>query len=113
MRPAVIARRTPLERESTTRRRERAAYAAMRAEVFARDGHACQAADLVPHVRCWGPLDPQHVIPLSAWRGGRLVARNVKAVCRGHHEWIGAQPLAAAALGLHGWSWSHERKEPQ
>lgn len=103
---APLERRTALAPESARRKRERPAYRRMRAAVFERDGHACQAAALVPTVACWGPLDPQHVIPRSAWAGGRLVAANVTAVCRRHHEWIDANPTAAAALGLHGWSWS-------
>jgi hypothetical protein len=106
--PAVrpLGRRGTLAPESDRRKRERPTYRRMRAAVFERDGHACQAAALVPSVACWGPLDPQHVIPRSAWAGGRLVADNVLSVCRGHHEWIGANKTAAADLGLHGWSWS-------
>lgn len=114
-RSALLERRAAIAPESPTRRRERRAYAAMRAAVFDRDAHRCQAAALVPEVACWGPLDPQHVIPRSAWRGGRLVASNVLAVCRGHHEWVGREKRRAAVLGLHGWSWSPrpEREESQ
>lgn len=119
MNRSAIARRTPMPRpsapmprrsglaaESTKRKGERAAYRRMKAAVYERDGHTCQAAALVPDVACGGPLDPQHVIPRSAWAGGRLVAANVLCVCRRHHEFIDDQPALAADLGLHGWSWS-------
>lgn len=106
-RPSVpLARRSGLSPESPKRKKERAAYRRMKAAVYERDGHTCQAAALVPDVACGGPLDPQHVIPRSAWAGGRLVAENVLCVCRRHHDWIGSHKQAAADLGLHGWSWS-------
>lgn len=103
---APMDRRAPIAKESTKRKKDRAAYRRMKAAVYERDGHTCQAAALVPDVACGGPLDPQHVIPRSAWAGGRLVAENVLCVCRRHHDWIGSHKQAAADLGLHGWSWS-------
>lgn len=103
---APLARRSGLSPESAKRKGDRAAYRRMKTAVYERDGHTCQAAALVPDVACGGPLDPQHVIPRSAWAGGRLVAENVLCVCRRHHDWIGSQKQAAADLGLHGWSWS-------
>jgi hypothetical protein len=93
--------RQPIPKTSTkgAQRKRAAAEAGQRAKE--RDGR-CIAAELVPELRCWGPLDPQHVIPRST--APELVSdlANIVACCRGHHDWIGGNPEAARLLGLHG-----------
>lgn len=69
-----------------------------------RDRFQCQAVGLHPH-RCEGRLDPQHVIPRSVRRDLAAEVDNIVAVCRAAHRWIDANPEAAWALGLHGYSW--------
>lgn len=113
-----MSRRTPLARGGGLRRTGRIysdrrlaeladESAARRAAVAAaseRDGHRCTAAPLVPLVACWGPLDGHE--PLTRGRGGDpLNADHIDMVCRGHHEWIGANITAATELGLlrHAW----------
>jgi len=69
-----------------------------------RDGWRCQAAELVPSVRCGGPLDAHEV--LSRGRGGSIYdAANIVSICRMHHRWVGEHPDAANALGLWHHSW--------
>lgn len=80
-------------------RAREAADAGRRAK--ARDG-GCVAAALVPELRCWGPLDPQHVIPRGVRRDLAADDRNIIGCCRGHHEWIEANKARARELGLHG-----------
>lgn len=67
----------------------------------ARDG-GCVAAALVPELGCWGPLDPQHVIPRGVRRDLAAEPANIIGCCRGHHEWIEANKARARKLGLHG-----------
>lgn len=109
--PLPRARRRPRQksarREAETPERERVV-----AEASARDKNRCRARDLVPEVRCRGPLDPHEIIPRSAWAAGYLVLANVLTVCRAHHDWIGDHPSKggpAHALGLHGFSWDRPR----
>lgn len=90
---------------SRSRKPSRVAHFAAVAEAcrtaLERDG-GCLAAPLVPEVRCWGKLDPQHVIPQGVRRDLAADPENIVGCCRGHHEWIGDHPEAARALGLHG-----------
>lgn len=87
---------------SSTKGRARAAAAAEAGRrAKDRDG-GCLVAAMVPEVRCWGPLDPQHVIPRSIRRDLAADERNIIGCCRGHHEWIEHQPEAARLLGVHG-----------
>lgn len=79
-----------------------AEIAAACAAALARDGHRCQARLLVPEVACGGPLDPQHVIPQGVDKTLAADPANIVACCRQHHEWIGDNPVAARAVGLHG-----------
>ena len=68
-------------------------------------GATCVARDLVPTVRCWGPLDPHE--PQSRGRGGSIVdPTNIEFVCRAHHSWIDDHPRAAELLGLLVPSWA-------
>jgi hypothetical protein len=46
----------------------------------------CQVAGRVPS-RCWGPLDPAHVRPVSV--GGTW--EDLVCLCRGHHQESGEQ----------------------
>lgn len=97
------ARGAPLR--SRSRKPSRVAHFAAVADAcrtaLERDG-GCLAAVLVPEVRCWGKLDPQHVIPQGVRRDLAADPENIVGCCRGHHEWIGDHPEAARALGLHG-----------
>lgn len=77
--------------------------------VWERDRGRCQARDLVRDIECGGRLDVHERIPRSCWPGGELVIANCMCICRNHHEWVGSEPEAAHALGLHGWSWERMR----
>lgn len=92
----------PLRSRSPRQREHYAAVAAACAAAVERDRGVCQARRLVPEVRCWGPIDPQHLIPQGVQRSLADVPENIVACCRGHHEWVGDHPLAARELGLHG-----------
>lgn len=70
-----------------------------------RDGHRCAALDLIPGHTCWGPLDPQHVIPRSVRRDLAADPANIVPLCRLAHDYVGDHPEEAHALGLHGWTW--------
>lgn len=72
----------------------------------ARDRYRCQAErrGIIREVRCWGPLDPQHIIPRSTRPDLADDVTNIVALCRGHHEWVGANPEEARELGLHGYA---------
>lgn len=93
--------RKSLPARSTKGAARQAEATAAGARAKARDG-GCVARALVPDVRCWGPLDPQHVIPRST--APELVAdeANIVGCCRGHHQWIESEPIKARKLGLHG-----------
>ena len=99
------ASRKPLPLVSSRRKREKPQRDAVRAAVLERDGYECQAAGLVLHVACWGPLDVHEPIPRSAWPGVHLLPDRATSICRGHHCWVDANPAEAHALGLHGYSW--------
>lgn len=92
-------RRTRLASQSRKRRAEARARRDVVAEVVARDG-GCVARDLVPEVECWGPLDVDEVVSRGVRPGGHLDAGNAQALCRGHHEWRGANPAEARERGI-------------
>lgn len=72
--------------------------------VLERDRHQCRAQQLVPEVRCWGPLDAHEV--LTRARGGSITdPDNGIATCRSHHDWIHDHPVEAERLGLLAHSW--------
>lgn len=100
----MISRGRAPRRESAKHKAEAQQRRAVVSAAFARDGRRCVAKDIAPGW-CDGPLDPHEVIPRSAWRAGYLVLDNVVIVCRAHHDWIGENPDAAHAAGLHGYSW--------
>jgi len=93
-------KRTRLQPMSKKRRSEAAERRAVVAEAHARDGGRCVAADLVPHVTCWGPLDGDEIVKRSARPGGHLDAANVQGLCRAHHSWKDDHPIDAARVGL-------------
>lgn len=71
-------------------------------EAKRRDGYRCRGLGLIPgHSRCWGPLDPQHVIPRGVRPDLADDPRVIVALCRGAHEWVGDHPAEARVLGLH------------
>lgn len=72
--------------------------AQIRADVFARDGHRCQAASLFLDVRCFGGLTVHHLIKAS--QGGAYDAENLVTLCVRHNDVIEDRPTIATALGL-------------
>jgi hypothetical protein len=64
----------------------------------------CQAASLVPEVKCQGQLDPHE--PLTRARGGSITdPDNLIWLCRAHHSWVHSEPTKAHELGLLQHSW--------
>lgn len=92
--------RRRLPAESAKRRAERAARAQVRAATLERAGWRCQAAELVPEVRCRGPLDVDERTARGTHPGSHLDLEVTQALCRAHHEWKGDHPAAAEQLGL-------------
>ena len=90
-------RRSPLARMSAKRRSEAGARAAVRAEVFERDGWRCQIQPLVGD-RCFGPLTPHHLKKAS--QGGAYTAENFTSACAYHNVWVEDHPVRAKELGL-------------
>jgi hypothetical protein len=94
---------------SKKREAERPERAEVRRKVHERDGHECQGPKYAPWIRCWHPagepLDVHEIIPRDAWAAGYLVVANCITLCRGHHDWVTDYPDAAAAVGLHMYSW--------
>lgn len=77
--------------------------------VISRAYGKCKAADLVPEIECYGPMDVDEIIPRSQYPGGHLDIDNCQLLCRSHHDWKHAYPEAAAALGLRKWSWERNK----
>lgn len=103
---STLRRSTPLERtsglasqlrNSTRKRKALAVPKAVRDQVLERD-RGCRARTLVPEVRCFGPIDPHHVLRRS--QGGPDTVENLIAVCRAHHDWIHGHPARAYSLNL-------------
>ena len=94
-RPTPTANRSP-----SCLREERArdiAWAGIRADVLARD-ITCRAVDLIPSVRCVGPLDPHHI--RRRGQGGPDSLDNLVSLCRAHHDWTHQNPASAREIGL-------------
>lgn len=89
----LAARTSGLAPMSARRRREAPTRRAVRLEVLARDRY-CQAPLHGAPGPCWHPaglpLDVHEVVRRSRWRAGYLDPSNCLAVCRAHHDWIGA-----------------------
>lgn len=105
-----LERRTPLRAKKPwlpprTRIRQRSVkqaakdrvWAKVRAEVIDRD-RTCRAAEIVPHLPCWGRAEVHHLRNRS--QGGRHEADGCVLLCSAHHEWVGMWPEKAAELGL-------------
>lgn len=113
-------KRTPLQRtgwlrrlwRSKKRQREDVAYRTFKAERM-KHHTMCQTCGMLlygntTHRKGWLGLpgrygratDLHHIIPLSDWPDGRMVANNVLCVCRACHDWIHANPKRSYELGL-------------
>ena len=76
----------------------------VREAVLERDKRQCQAKDLVPEVRCWGPLAVHEVKPRG--RGGDWLSVDEGiTLCAAHHQWVHEHSLKAEELGLLKHSW--------
>lgn len=96
---------------SDKRLAERPTRQAVVAAVHARD-RTCQGVHMIPGHEKWdcaGPLDVHEVIPRSAWAKGYLEPANCVLLCRKAHDWVGDNPEAAHAVGLHGYSWERPK----
>ena len=95
-----MLRRSPIARVSAKRRAQQGEYERAVQRAFDRDRGQCQAVELVPDIACAGRVDPHHVARQSTHPELRCDVDNITSVCRRHHDWIGANPLAARELGL-------------
>lgn len=77
----------------------------MKAAALERSGGRCEAALIVPEVRCAGPLDADERKSRGVNPGGHLDPDNVQILCRAHHEWRTRNPAEASARGLRVRSW--------
>ena len=107
-------KRSRLRPQSAKRQAEADERFDVRSVTWHRAGGHCEAERLVPAVACGGPLDVDEIAPRSALPGGHLDPANTALLCRRHHDWKGANPEAAHAVGLRRWSWEgapaeHER----
>lgn len=66
-------------------------------EVILRD-RGCVAERVWPDVKCFGRLDPHHVLRRS--QGGQDTAANLVTLCRAHHDAVHANPARSFGLGL-------------
>jgi hypothetical protein len=98
-RSAPLNNRAPLERRTPLRKgkRSRGVPKAITSEVVLRDG-GCVAPSMIPAVKCWGRLDPHHVLRRS--QGGPDTPENLVTLCRAHHDWVHTNPKHARELGL-------------
>jgi len=109
-------KRGPLKRTGFMRRTGRLAAqstkgkkeAAARRKMLAKHpSDLCAAAQAVPEVMCYGPLDPHE--PLTRARGGSTTdPANLQWICRPHHDWIHYHPEDAYDLGLLRHSWEDQ-----
>lgn len=93
-------RRTRVNPMSKRRRGERDERQTVREEAMRGAGHACSARAIVPELPCRGPLDVDEVAGRGRYPGGHLDPSNVQVLCRAHHNWKHANPLAARERGL-------------
>lgn len=96
-----LRRLNPLAKRSEKRKREDVEYRKFKAERMARK-QLCEACFYgVPISDCTRyPTDLHHIVPLSAWPAGRMVASNMLCVCRPCHDWIHNNIKRATELGL-------------
>lgn len=84
-------------RRSTRKRKSLGVPKEIREQVLSRD-RGCRAERLVPEIRCFGPIDPHHVLRRS--QGGPDTVENLISVCRAHHDWIHTHPARSYSFGL-------------
>lgn len=101
--PPYQMKRKRLRPMSDKRRAELPEHDRVRAAVFARDCHKCQAKvrGVLTRWRCSGPLTFHHI--RKAAQGGRYTEDNGVALCAGHNDILEADADAAAeaeAVGL-------------
>ena len=96
--PRKPRRRLPFQ--SAARRAEQQARRDVVAATHARSGYRCEARDLVPEVRCAGPLDCDEKAPRGRYPGAHLDPTVTQSVCRAHHGWLDLHPTEAMERGL-------------
>lgn len=105
MKRTPLRRFTPLKAKTPLRRvepigkrsRVKAVPKSIYEQVLARD-LGCVARDTVRDIRCFGRIDPHHILPRS--RGGKDTLDDLASLCRAHHEWVHAHPAQSYELGL-------------
>jgi hypothetical protein len=94
-----LARKTPLQRSAPIKRKH--GSTAVPADVYLavtrRDG-GCVARRTIPHVSCFGRIDPHHIRRRS--QGGPDTPENLVSLCRAHHSWVHEHITESLALGL-------------
>lgn len=111
---STLRRGKPLAKVGAKRQAEEEEWRALKERVRERDNGTCQAGalGLAPEARCWGPLDPDHFVPVGWWAAGRLVDDNVWSLCRGHHDYKHDDLERAVELGLASRTPGAERPRP-
>lgn len=102
---STLKRSTPLQqsrlgnqlRRTSRKRKALGVPKQIKEQVLNRDG-GCRVMRSVPEVKCFGPIDPHHVLRRS--QGGPDTVENLIAVCRSHHDWIHQHPAKSYALGF-------------
>jgi len=90
--------KTPLKRgEPIKRSRSKPVPSSLYQQVLARD-LGCKARDTVRQIRCFGRIDPHHILPRG--RGGADTLENLVSLCRAHHDWVHDHPAESYDLGL-------------
>lgn len=108
-RGGLLRRTGGLSRTGRLRARPHPERAAIRAEVFARDGHECrwayawhEASGGDPYgtapTACHGELTVHHVRKASG--GGAYRPDNLISLCAGHNDLVETEPATARAMGL-------------
>lgn len=97
---STLPRGGRLPARSAKRAAEERDRAEVRRVVRQRAGGRCEARDLVPEVRCWGPLDVDELEARGVHPGAHLDPDLCQLLCRGHHDWRHANPAEAEARGL-------------
>lgn len=99
MKRSPLRRKTPLKRTPFVVRRKKAQGVPkdIYAQVVLRD-QGCRASLLAPDVRCFGRLDPHHVLRKS--QGGPDTLDNLVLLCRAHHDHVHRNPAWSKSVGL-------------
>lgn len=73
----------------------------MREATRARAGGVCEAVALIPEIGCSGPATDAHEIEGRGVNPGAHLDVSITTwLCRGHHQWIGANRKLAYERGL-------------